>query len=63
MKSHLTSRILMAVLTLSLALPAARETSLSVRDRDLLHRSLTECWGFYKELTSSDDHWLSVPSA
>ena len=42
----------------ALALPAARETPLSVRDRDLLHRSLTECWGFYKELTSSDDHFL-----
>ena len=42
----------------ALALPSARETSLSVRDRDLLHRSLTESWGFYKELSSSDDHYL-----
>ena len=42
----------------ALALPATRETPLSVRDRDLLHRSLTECWGFYKELTASDDHYL-----
>ena len=42
----------------ALALPAARETPLSLRDRDLLHRSVTEAWGFYKELSSSDDHFL-----
>ena len=42
----------------ALALPAAREASLSVRDRDLLHRSLTDAWGFYKELSSSLEHYL-----
>ena len=42
----------------ALALPSQRETSLSVRDRDLLHRSLTEFWGFYKDLASPDDHFL-----
>ena len=42
----------------ALALNAARETPLSLRDRDLLHRSLTECWGFYKDLSLQDDHFL-----
>lgn len=42
----------------ALALPAARETPLSVRDRDLLHRSLIEAWGFYRDLSSADDHYL-----
>ena len=43
----------------ALALPAARETPLSLRDRDLLHRSVTEAWGFYKELSTSEDHFLT----
>ena len=42
----------------ALALPAAPETSLSVRDRDLLHRSVIEAWGFYRDLSSADDHYL-----
>ena len=42
----------------ALALPAAREASLSVRDRDLLHRSLTDCWGYYKDLSGAEDHFL-----
>ena len=42
----------------ALALPAAREASLSVRDSDLLHRALTESWGYYKELSGAEDHFL-----
>ena len=42
----------------ALALPAAQATSLSVRDRDLLHRSIAEAWGFYRDLSSADDHFL-----
>lgn len=42
----------------ALALPSARETPLSVRDRDLLHRSISEAWGFYKELSGANDHFL-----
>lgn len=42
----------------ALALPAAKESSLSVRDSDLLHRSLGECWGYYRELSGPEDHFL-----
>ena len=42
----------------ALALPAARESTLSVRDRDLLHRSVSECWGYYRELSGPEDHFL-----
>ena len=44
--------------TAALALPSAREAPLSVRDSDLLHRSLTEGWGYYKELCGAEDHFL-----
>jgi len=44
--------------TAALALPSAREASLSVRDSDLLHRALTESWGYYKELSGAEDHFL-----
>ena len=42
----------------ALALPSQRDTALSVRDRDLLHRSIVDAWGFYKELSTSDEHYL-----
>ena len=42
----------------ALALPSARETPLSLRDSDLLHCSLTECWGYFKELSGAEDHFL-----
>ncbi len=42
----------------ALALPASGGATLSVRDSDLLHRSLTECWGYYRELSGEEDHFL-----
>ena len=42
----------------ALALPADAAAPLSVRDSDLLHRSLTECWGYYRDLASEEDHFL-----
>jgi len=42
----------------ALALPSAREAPLSVRDSDLLHRALSESWGYYKELSGAEDHFL-----
>ena len=44
--------------TAALALPSEREAPLSVRDSDLLHRSLLESWGYYKELCCAEDHFL-----
>ncbi len=42
----------------ALALPAAKDASLSVRDSDLLLRSLTESWGYCRELSGREDHFL-----
>ncbi len=42
----------------ALALPAVSAAPLSVRDSDLLHRSLTECWGYYRDLAGEEDHFL-----
>ena len=42
----------------ALALPAAKEGSLSVRDSDLLYCSLAESWGYYRELSGREDHFL-----
>ena len=44
--------------TAALALPSAREAPLSVRDSDLLHRALSESWGYYKDLSGAEDHFL-----
>ena len=42
----------------ALALPTASEAPLSVRDSDLLHRALTECWGYFRELSGAEDNFL-----
>ena len=42
----------------ALALPAAGSAPLSVRDSDLLHRSLSECWGYYRDLSGAEDNFL-----
>ena len=42
----------------ALALPAWKEPPLSVRGRDLLGRSVTECWGYLRELSGADDNFL-----
>ncbi|MBQ9686825.1 MAG: hypothetical protein IJV41_09845 [Oscillospiraceae bacterium] len=42
----------------ALALPAAKEQSLSVRDRDLLYTAVLDSWGYLRELSGPEDHFL-----
>ena len=42
----------------ALALPSAKEGGLSVRDSDLLLRSLAEGWGYYRDLSCKEEHYL-----
>ena len=42
----------------ALALPAGREQSLSVPDRDFLYRAALDSWGYLRELSGPEDHFL-----
>ena len=42
----------------ALALPAQKEQELSVRDRDMLCSAALDAWGYLRDLSSEEDHFL-----